>query len=34
MSEPVVETILLSLVFLGMITFTYSMLKHDADDNE
>ena len=34
MSEPVVETILLSLVFLGMITFTYIMLKHDGDDNE
>lgn len=34
MSEPVVETILLSLVFLGIITFTYIMLKHDGDDNE
>lgn len=34
MSEPVVETILLSLIFLGMITFTYIMLKHDGDDNE
>ena len=32
MSEPVVETILLSLVFLGIITFTYIMLKHDGDD--
>ncbi len=32
MSEPVVETILLSLVFLGMITFTYIMLKNDGED--
>jgi hypothetical protein len=32
MNEPVIETILLSLVFLGMITFTYIMLKHDGDD--
>ena len=32
MSEPVVETILLSLVFLGIITFTYIMLKSDGED--
>jgi hypothetical protein len=32
MNEPVIETILLSLIFLGMITFTYIMLKHDGDD--
>ncbi len=32
MSEPVVETILLSLMFLGIITFTYIMLKSDGDN--
>jgi hypothetical protein len=32
MSEPVIETILLSLLFLGIITFTYIMIKSDGDD--
>jgi len=32
MSEPVIETILLSLVFLGIVTFTYIMLKSDGED--
>jgi hypothetical protein len=32
MSEPVIETILLSFLFLGIITFTYIMIKSDGDD--
>ncbi len=32
MNEPVVETILLSLVFLGVIAFTYIVLKSDGDN--
>ena len=32
MNEPVIETILLSLVFLGIVTFTYIMLKSDGED--
>ena len=32
MNEPVVETILLSLVFLGVIVFTYIVLKSDGDN--
>ena len=32
MSEPVIETILISLLFLGIITFTYIMLDSDRDN--
>ena len=32
MSEPVIETILISLLFLGIITFTYIMLTNDGDN--
>ena len=32
MNEPVIETILISLLFLGIITFTYIMLTSDGDN--
>ena len=32
MSEPVIETILISLLFLGIITFTYIMLDSERDN--
>ena len=32
MTEPVIETILLSLVFLGIVTFTYLIITIDKDN--
>ena len=34
LSEPVIELILLSLLFCGMVVFSIIMIKSDGDNNE
>ena len=34
LSEPVIEVILLTLIFCGMAVFSIIMMKSDGDNNE
>lgn len=34
LSEPVIELILLTLLFAGMAVFSIILMKSDGDDNE